>query len=63
MAVVAAATSTHLGIYFILLDAGEFDQSRRLPTFSEVICKARKRADIKASILDDAEWLMHTSNA
>ena len=63
MGVVAAATSTHLGIYFILLDAGEFDQSRRLPNFSEVIHKARERSLLKASILDDAEWLMHTRNA
>lgn len=63
MAVVAAATSTHVGIYFILLDVGEFDQSKRLPSFSEVLCKARKRKDINTSILDDAEWLMHTRNA
>lgn len=63
MAVVAAATSTHLGIYFVLLDAKEFDQDRRLPSFSEVINKAREVGLLKASILDDAEWLMNTRNA
>lgn len=63
MAVVATATSTHLGIYFVLLDAGEFDQNRRVPYFSEVIHKAREIALLKASILDDAEWLMNTRNA
>lgn len=63
MTVVAAATSTHLGIYFRLLYAGEFNQSRRLPNFSEVIDKAKKTPHVKASILDDAEWLMHTRNA
>lgn len=63
MAVVAAATSTHLGMYFYLLTTGHYDQSDRVPSFSQVISKARDEQVFRGDILKDAEWLMNTRNA
>lgn len=63
MAVVAAATSTHLGMYFHLLVTRHYDPSDRVPSFYEVISKTRDEQVFREDILKDAEWLMNTRNA
>jgi hypothetical protein len=63
MTVVAAETSSHLALYFVLLSFGAFNQNDRLPNFNTVITKARESNKFSPKVLEDADWLMHARNA
>jgi hypothetical protein len=63
MAVVAATTSVHLGMYFHLLCDGIYKQNPKIPNFSKVIEKAEGLSLFDDETIKRAKWLMWVRNA